>query len=303
MKQKLHFLYIWFDYEILLPLLALLPNKLGRYIAKLRGILYFYKRRDWRSFTFGDVELWDRTYTSYEQMFPSGTPQNILALVRERFIYQSLEEFEAAKINNRTYMKIPVEYVGKEDVEMYLQNHQNVIFATCHFGSIVGLINLHVFGQKMLHMASNVTKQKHVHPSITKFYIKKYRIGNEYMNGGSIVDVEGNNKQFLKCLKEGGSLSTVADLPAPNPQNEAFWEIFFGKYRAFATGIHRLSAAYNTKIIPYVCYFECGRYVMKFGSLNENIYTFFEKEIRERPGMWWASDLLSHYAAKESHEL
>ena len=284
---------IWFDYEVLLPFLAFLPNRVGRYLAKLRGILYYHLKRDWRSFTFGDDKLYDRTYSAYKEMFPKLSSKEISWLVRERYIYQSYEEFEAAKINNRTYMKIPVEFVNKDGVEEYLKEHKNVIFATFHFGSIVGLINLHVFGKKMLHMASNVTKQSIVHPSITKFYIKKYLVGNEYMNGGEIIDVENNNKKILKFVKNGGSISSVADLPANEPMKEAFWAEFFGKKRAFASAIHRLSQKYNVKIVPYVCYYEKGKYIMKFADMSEDMYGFFEEEIRKRPGMWWASDLLN----------
>jgi lauroyl/myristoyl acyltransferase len=291
-------LYIWFDYEVLLPFFALLPNRLGRYLAKLRGILYFHKKRDWRSFTFGDVEVYNRTYESYKQIFPELPKKNISDLVKERYIYQSFEEFEAAKINNKTYMKVPLKYIGKEAVESYLRENPNAIFATCHFGSIVGLINLHVFGKPMLHLASNVTKQTCVHPSITKFYIKKYRIGDKYMNGGEIVDIEENTKRFFKFVKNGGSLSTVADLPATNPDKEAFWQNWFGRDRALSAGIHHLSAKTQTKIIPYVCYYQKGKYIMKFAKLEEDIYSFFEKEIRQKPGMWWASDLLSHYKVR-----
>ena len=290
---------IWFDYSVLLPFLAFLPNRVGRYFAKLRGVLYYHLKRDWRSFTFGDYTLWDRTYESYKQIFPDLDDRGLRFFVKERYIYQSYEEFEAAKIINRTYMNIPVEYIGKDGVEEYLKEHKNVIFATCHFGSIVGLINLHIFKRPMIHLASNVTKQSFVHPSITQFYIKKYLVGNEYMNGGEIVDVEDNNKKILKFLKNGGSLSSVADLPAADPHHEAFWAEFFGKKRAFASVIHRLSQKYNVKIVPYVCYYEKGKYIMKFADMSEDIYRFFEKEIQKRPGMWWASDLLSQYATKE----
>ena len=299
MKNRLKNLYIWFDYKVLLPFLAFLPNRLGRYLAKLRGILYFYKKRDWRSFTYGDHEMWDRAYKSYKQIYPKLGHKEILHLTKERSIYQSYEEFEAAKINNRTYMDIPVEYIGRDGVEEYLKEHKNVIFATCHFGSIVGLINLHVFKKPMIHMSSNVTKQSLVHPSITQFYIKKYLVGDEYMNGGEILDVENNNKKILKFLKNGGSLSSVADLPAANPNHEAFWVEFFGKQRALSSAVHRLSQKYDAKIVPYVCYYEKGKYIMKFADMGEDIYRFFEDEIRKRPGMWWASDLLSHYVEKE----
>lgn len=298
MKQKLHYIYIWFDYSMLLPFLAFLPQKTGRYLAKLRGILYFYKKRDWRSFTFKDYELFNRTYQAYQEMFPELDHESLLNLVKQRYISQSIEEFESALIVQKKYHTIGVKYVGMEKVQEYLQKEKKAIFTTGHFGSIVGLTYLHIFKNPTLHMASNVTKQKIVHPSITNFYIKKYLVGNDYMNGGEVLDVEGNNRKFFSFLKKNGSLSTIADLPA-NPQNEVpLWKEFFGKTRGFATGLQRLSNATNTKIIPYVCYYENGTYIMKFGSLDEDIYKFLENEIRMKPHLWWAADLLPTYTTK-----
>ena len=94
-------------------------------------------------------------------------------------------------------------------------------------------------------------------------------------------------------------MSSVADLPAPDPKNECLWKNFFGKERAFSSGINRLSQKSDSKVIPYVCYFEEGRYIMKFADLEEDIYSFFEKEIIKKPGMWWANDLLETYTVKE----
>jgi len=298
MKRKINYLYIWFDYGVLLPFLALLPHKVGRYFARLRGQFYFYKRRDWRSFCFGDNELFNRTFDGYKEMFPELFDEEILNLVRQRYVYQSLEEFDSALIINGKYHKIGVKYIGDEEVREYLKDSEKAIFTTCHFGSIVGLTYLGVFNKPTLHMASNVTKQSSVHPAITRFYIKKYLVGNEYMNGGEIMDVEGNEKKFFKFLKNGGSLSTVADLPAAVGSEKPLWKSYFGKDRAFAVGIERLSKVTNTKIIPYVCYYEKDRYIMKFAKLDEDIYSFFENEIRKRPEMWWAVDLLPTYMTK-----
>lgn len=298
LKDKLQHLYVRLDYEVVLPLLARMPNKVGRYGAKLRGILYFYLKRDWRSFTFGDFELWDNTYKSFREMFPQLGDREIVHLVKERYIYQSYEEFETAKILNRTYSKVPLEYVGKEWVEEYLLEKPNAIFATCHFGSLVGQTNLQIFGKSMLHMGSSVTKQDCVHPSIREFYAKKYLIGNEYMNGGEIVDVEGNSKRFLKFVRQGGSLSAIADLPAPNVDKDAYWVNWFGKQRALAEGIHHISERNAVKIIGYVCYYQKGKYILKFAKPEENMYEFFENEIKNRPGMWWAADLLSIYKTR-----
>jgi len=174
MRKTLKNIWIWFDYEILLPLLAFMPQKIGRHIASVRGTLYFHIKRDWRSFTFGDMEIWNRTYSAYKEIFPNLNHIDYLNLVKKRYEYQSIEEFESALLIQKKYHKINVKYIGLESIENYLANNPHVVFTTAHFGSIIGLTFLKILKIPVLHMGSNVIKQKIVHPSITKFYIQKY---------------------------------------------------------------------------------------------------------------------------------
>ncbi len=299
MGKKIHYFWVWFDYGVLLPFLAFMPQKVGRYFASLRGILYYYMKRDWRSFTFGDYELWNRTYKTYKEIKPSLNHTELLKLVRERYMYQSIEEFESALLIQDKYHKISVHYIGLEKVQELIKNNNHVVFTTAHFGSIIGLTLLRVFNIPVLHMSSNVIENAIVHPQITRFYIQKYIAASSYMNGGEILAIEGNAKKFFSFLKKEGSICTIADLPPINPNEIPMWKMFFGKERGFASGIQKFANSANSPIVPFVCYYEKGHYVLKFGEYEKDCYNFLEKEIAERPQMWWASDLLELYSSKD----
>ena len=139
-KNKLKNLFIWLDYEVILYFLAFLPLSWGRYLAKLRGIFYFKKKRDWRSFTFKDYGLYNRVYASYKELLPQASNKKILELVKQRYIYQSYEEYEAALNILGKFIKIPVEYEGFENIERYVEEEKSIIFASGHFSSLYGFL-------------------------------------------------------------------------------------------------------------------------------------------------------------------
>lgn len=295
--------WIWFDYGVFLPFLTLLPSKWGRNVAYARGYLYGLIKRDWRSFTFGDDGLWERTYRAYETICPNLSQDERLKLVRKRYINQSLEEFEGALLDKDRFGQIKVEYIRIEGVEERIAKNPHAVFITAHFGSsLLGITLLKRLGISLLVMSSNVVEHEKVHPTLTKFFLKKYRGIDRYLNGGEVLDIEGNGKRFLSFLKNSGSLVIISDLP-PNSDNEIpTWKMFFGGERGFASGAGKLAKSVNSEIIPFVCYFEDNRYVVKFGDFGKDPYGFLEEEFEKRPQMWWASDMLDIYPKKIPRE-
>lgn len=283
-----------------MPFLTLLPYAWGRNAAYARGYLYGLLKRDWRCFTFGDDALWERTYRAYETLCPNVNHDERLELVRKRYINQSIEEFEGALLDKDRFGSMGVTYIGIESVEASLAKNGHAVFVTAHFGSsLLGITLLKRLGVALLVMSSNVVEHEKVHPTLTKFFLKKYRGIDRYMNGGEVLDIEGNGKKFLSFLKKRGSLVIIADLP-PNSANEIpAWKMFFGKERGFAAGAGKLAASTDSEIIPFVCYFENNRYVVKFGDFEKDPYAFLEEEIGYRPEFWWAADMLEIYKKSE----
>lgn len=320
-------LWIWLDYGIFLPFLTLFPYKWGRSVASFRGYLYSLIKRDWRSFTFGDEGLWERTYKAYEEIYPNLSRDALLELVQKRYMYQSIEEFEGALLdrdrsdflqNLRSRFQIKfgmtgmtkkfemtkkfgmTKYIGLESVEERIAKNPHAVFVTSHFGSsILGITLLNRLKIPLLVMSSNVVEHEKVHPTITKFFLKKYRGIDRYMNGGEVLDIEGNGKRFLSFLKKTGSLVIIADLPPNNANEVPAWKMFFGRERGFASGAEKLAQSSGSEIIPFVCYFEDNNYVVKFGDFNKEPYSFLEEEIGNRPEMWWAADILGLLHKKE----
>lgn len=293
-------LYTWFDYSLILPLIALLPIKIGRRLASLRGTLYFKYNRDWRTFTFGDNDLFDRTFKSYRQIRPKDSEPQIRELVRQRYIYQSLEEYEAHLVINGRFQKQVIRFENTEPVKHLLTTNANIVFITGHFGaSLEAVTQLKYFGVPVLGMSSSITRDDRVHPSITRFYDKKYRAIAKYLNGGDVIDIEGNAKQFYRFLRQQGSLIIIADLPPASSNEEPIYRRFFHEDRGFASGPTKLAQSANTQLVPFVCFYENGGYVMRFGAPGNEPYQFLEQEFGSRPHMWWAADILPLLPIKE----
>jgi len=289
----LHKLWIRFDYGVFLPFLTFLPNSWSRFLASMRGYLYSLLKRDWRSFSFGDHDLWQRTYKAYKAIFPKLSHEELLKLVQKRYMFQSVEEYEGVLLDKNKFSDIQIRYIGVEKIETYIATHPHVVFITAHFGSsLLGITLLKKLNLPLLVMSSNVVAHEKVNPVITNFFLKKYAGIGRYMNGGEVLDIEGNGKKFLKFLKTQGSLVVIADLPPNHPNEIPLWKEFFGQRRGFASGAQKLADSCNSLIIPFVCYFENNSYVVKFGDLDKDAYVFLEEEIRQRPEMWWASDIL-----------
>lgn len=296
-------LWIRFDYGVFLPFLAFLPYRLGRGIAYLRGCAYGLIKRDWRSFTFDDNALWERTYRAYGEICPNLSHGALLELVRRRYAYQSMEEFEGALLGAKRFADIEIKYIGLEKVKERVAKNPHAVFITSHFGSsILGITFLQRLEIPLLVMSSNVVEHEKVHPALTKFFLKKYRGIDIYMNGGEVLDIEGNGKKFLSFLKKTGSLVIIADLPPNNVNETPEWKRFFGYERGFASGAKKLAESCGSEIIPFVCYFEDRGYVIKFGDERQEPYSFLEEEIGKKAEMWWAADILGLLQKKRENE-
>lgn len=284
--------WIALDYEVILPVLARLPIPVGRCLARARGWWYGVIGRDWRQFSFADVGLKDRTYDAYREIIPGASDSELRRLVRERYIMQSLEELEAAWLPCRNLENWPVEYVGLDSVLSVLKKNERVVFVTAHFSSsILGTIHLRKLGVPVLGMSSNVVEDPRVHPSIGRFYRRKYAAMNSYLGGGKILDRQGNSREFIKFLKKRGAVVIVGDLP-PDPGERALETPFFNKVRCLAQGPSRMAELTQSPFFGFVCEYTNRGFRVTFSEVNQNPYALIEKSVKTNPAAWWAADLL-----------
>jgi lauroyl/myristoyl acyltransferase len=143
----------------------------------------------------------------------------------------------------------------------------------------------------VLGMSSSVVDDPRVHPAIARFYRRKYAAITPYMNGGGIIDRQGNAAKFVRFLLRGGAVGIVGDLP-PDPGEQPLVKMFLGKQRGFAPGAVKLAEMTGAKILAYVCVYSGGEYVLRFSAPEQDPYQFIEEAIRSEPSQWWAADLL-----------
>lgn len=294
MKWPAAFERIWisFDYSCLLPLLARLPVPVGRGLAIIRGWLYACLGRDWRQFSFQDRDLLARTRQTLTELMPGSDALAIRRAVRRRYAMQSLEELEAAWLSCRDLSHWPVEYVGLESVLATLKTNGRAVFLTAHFSSsVVGTIHLRRLGIPVLGMSSNVVDDPRVHSAIGRFYRKKYAAMGNYLGGGKILDRQGNVREFLGFLKNGGAVVIVGDLP-PDPHETPLEIPFLGQVRAFASGAVRMAQIAHAPLLAFVCEYTPRGYRVTFSAEGQDPYALLEAQIRKDPAAWWAADLL-----------
>ena len=294
--------YIRFDYAFLLPLLARLPKSGGRALARFRGRVYAKWGRDWRNFSFGDtVHL--RTRQVIDELRPQASQEVKHRLFEERFENQSLEEYEAALIHTGATRNYPVEFLGLDGVKRVLEEKKRVVFVTSHFSSsILGTAFLGRLGVPILGMSSNVVDRTEVHPSVSRTYRRKYKAMGQYLNGGEILDREGNTMKFVRFLKKGGAVVIVGDLP-PEPNETPRWAPFLGKVRGFASGAQKLSSMLDAPLMAFVCQYEGGQHRVKFSAPEEDPYAFLSSQIVPHLGQWWAMDVLGAYPIQSPNEV
>jgi lauroyl/myristoyl acyltransferase len=281
-----------FDYGILLPLMARLPISWGRWLARLRGRCYAALKRDWRTFSFGDTELYQRTFNTLKELIPELTDAQCHELVARRYEAQSLEEFEGACLPTRDIADCSLRIEGLDEVLSQLASQPRVVLVTSHFGSsILGTAMLGCLGLPVLGMSSNVVEDARVHPAIGRFYRRKYAAMAPYLRGGEILDRQGNASKFVRFLLRGGAVVIVGDLPS-DPHEQPLVKSFLGKSRGFAHGEAKLAKMTHAKLMAFTCVYCDGQYVLRFSEPGQDPYEFIGEAIRSAPSLWWAADLL-----------
>lgn len=300
-EKKAPRIFTALDYGVFLPFLARLPLSWGRSCAKARGRLYAKWGRDWRNFSFGDV-VHLRTKEVVAELLAQSSELTKALTVQARFEYQSLEEYEAACLHAGVTRRWPIQFVGLEGVMQVLKEKQRLVFVTSHFSSsILGTAFLGQLGVPVLGMSSNVVDRAEVPLSVSRTYRRKYQAMGAYLNGGEILDKEGNASKFVRFLKKGGVVVIVGDLP-PEPNETPRWAHFLGKVRGFASGAQKLSSMMDAPLMSFVCQFENGQYCVKFSPTEVDPYVFLSQHIEKDLGQWWAMDVLRAYPVQGTED-
>jgi lauroyl/myristoyl acyltransferase len=195
-------------------------------------------------------------------------------------------------IIGRDISRWPVTYKGLEEIQALLQNNPRMVLLTAHFSSsILGITLLQRLGIPILVMSSNIVENPSVHPTIGRFFRQKYAAMEQYLNGGQILDQQGNMSKFMRFLKRGGAVVIIGDLP-PAPHESPLIRPFLGSLRSFAPGAVKLAKIAHAPLVAFVCELYNGSHYLHFSVPDEEPYAFIEQAIRCNPCAWWAADVL-----------
>lgn len=300
--------WISLDYGHLLFWLGRLPPSVGRTLAAWRGRIYAAWRRDWRAFSFADPALHARTLETMRHLRPGASQASLKRLVRQRYVAQSLEEYEAARLIETGLHDWPLRYEGLDAVLQHLAacdgdaSQSRIVFLTAHFGSsIIGTGMLQPLGLPVLGMSSKVVDQPQVHPSIGWFFRRKYEALRAHLQGGWIQDHEGNARLFARFLSKPGAVVIVGDLP-PGASEQPHWCTGVGETIGLAPGAVKLARMKGAHLMAFVCVRDERGYVLRFSAPHQDPYRFLFEQIQLRPDLWWAADLYPLYPKQQPYE-
>ncbi len=289
------------DYAYVLPWLARLPLPLGYAINSLRGRLNAALGRDWRSMALGFRHVRYQTLAGLRLLDPKAPEVTLRTWLRERYVTEAREEFEAALIAAGRVSELQCKFSPSCEKTLKERHGRGLVLVTPHFNSIVlGMSFLARFGGKINSMSSSITHDPRVHVSTQHHFERRMESTHAYLNGGRLINVENGVSPLYEMLKHGETVIIVADSPAP-PGSEPLATDFLG-YRLVAGGAVRMARRTGSDLCAYILHWEGnGSYRLELGPLVgtsatkeeiDDVYRFIGNAIRRQPGYWWAADLL-----------
>lgn len=300
---------MWGEFTLFLPLLARLPLRFGYRLAARRGTLNWFFDREWRSISLGQRYIRVATDQAMKQILPDLSAAEIGRLTRKRFEGNSREEFEAYLLMQDRVRELSFSVRGLESVREQSARGRGVILLAMHFDSfILGIIYLGMSGLVVNVMTSDVVENPLVDGCVSRFFFRKYRGMERYLQGGKAVHVEQNLQFFYQALLNGECVVVLADLPARD-NDQQIWVRFLERERSFLSGAFRLARRTESVLAGFICQWEGGyKYTVTLSECippkevnkasYQQVYAFLETAIQNKPERWWAADLLRTFKTR-----
>jgi lauroyl/myristoyl acyltransferase len=301
---------MWGEFTLFLPLLARLPLRLGYLLATWRGTLNWALDREWRSIALGQRYIRAATNQALKQILPDLSLAEIRRLTRRRFETNSREEFEACLLMEDRVREMSFSVRGLESVREQSACRRGIVLLTAHFDSfILGIVFLGISGLVVNVMTSDVVENPLMDGPMRRFFYRKYRGLERYLQGGRAVHVEQNLRFFYQALLNGECVVVLADLPTSSNKEHRTWMPFLGRERSFLSGAFRLAQRTRSALAGFICQWEGGyKYKVTLSEcippeeVNEasyqQVYAFLETAIQNNPERWWAADLLRTFETR-----
>lgn len=289
------------DFAFVMPLLARLPITLGHRLAHWRGRLNGAAGRDWRSLALGFRHIRAQSALGYRHLAPDAPETQVREWVRDRFVAEARDEYEARLAAAHRLHELRAEIVPADALQRLTGRDRGLVLLTPHYESFfLGIAFLGRSGARVNAMSSAVTRDPRVDSAVQGHFDAKYRGLENYLNGGRVVDFETGTRQFYRMLHDKEVVVILADAP-PLPGGAKIQVEFLNGTRAVAGGPVRMAQRTGSDIGCFVCRHAGGhRYLLELGPTGRaedpaalaNAYRFLSDHITRNPGGWWAADLL-----------
>jgi lauroyl/myristoyl acyltransferase len=290
-----------FDFKYILPIISQLPLTLAYACSALRGKINAAIGKDWRSVALGHKHIRKQSMEGYGQMPLLVSKAVRSAWTKERFEVEAREEFEAWLIAARRVQELNCNCKTHPGDTSSPGRKRGQVLLTLHFDSFfMGAAFLAKSGEAINFMSSSITHDPRVHSSVQSHFETKYRGIEHYLNGGRVIDMEEGMRSFYRMLERNETLIILGDAPAV-AMAPAIDVNFLGRNRRLAAGALRLAQRTGSDLGAYLCMHRGGgKYelvTLPARSADDpqtitQIYDFFSAAILEKPGRWWAVDLL-----------
>lgn len=312
MEQRARPVHLWlawrlaqalhrFDFACVLPLISRLPIGLGHRLALWRGRLNAAIGRDWRSMALGFRHIRAQSALGYRQLPTTASETEIRQWVRQRFVAEARDEYEARLAAAHRLHELHCETVPSDALRELAQRDRGLVLVTPHYESFfLGIAFLARAGVRVNAMSSAVTHDPRVDAAVRRHFTAKYRGLDFHLNGGRTVDFETGTRQFYRMLRHKEILVILADAPVA-PGGAEMTVDFLGGPRRLSGGPLRMAQATGSDFGGFVCRHLAGkRYRLELGPIGpaadpgtpDEVYRFLSQAILANPGGWWASDLL-----------
>lgn len=293
------------DFSWVLPTMARLPLPWAYALAAWRGRFNAWTGRDWRSMALGFRHIRQQSMAGYALFAPNTSARTLRRWCAQRFVTEARDEFEACLLAGGRVDRLHCRHEGSDAAvagPVAPKRARGLVLLTPHFDSFVlGIAFAARDGATIHAMASAVTQDPRVDKAVQAHFHAKYRGLERYLHGGKVRNMEEGLRPFYRLLEQNETLVVLADSPVL-PSGVAMHVDFLGQRRQLAGGPLRLAQQSRSDLGGFLCRMERpGHYVMQWcepGPADDpntlrRIYDMFSQSIAERPGLWWAADLLT----------
>ncbi|WP_130536265.1 hypothetical protein [Thiomicrorhabdus indica] len=280
--RRMNKLWIYIDYSWFLPILAKLPFFMAVKLAKFRGAVYSFRKRDWRIFSKIDQDVHIRTDMASKWLSEKNNLSQQL-LLSQRYQAQSIEELMTERLVNQAGQFS----VKQESIP------QQCIFITAHYGCSIQAAKWLADHQDAVLMTSDVVYKESVPKAVQAHYFRKYNaIPHQHSETGL--------KALVTQVKQKKSIIVLADLPSFDGNGTKVLTKF-GEV-VLASGAKKIAEIYNLPIVAYYAdadlhgdisiHFSEPCFPSDDEDWYQPSYQWLTQQLIQQPQHWWAMDLL-----------